>query len=68
MLMTNGIGATAGMLAAGAVVNKYCHYEGNYMVGDWHTTWLIFAGYAAVVLVLFALLFKYKHTPEPASK
>ena len=68
MLMTNGIGATAGMLAAGAVVKKYCHYEGNYMVGDWHTTWLIFAGYAAVVLVLFALLFKYKHTPEPASK
>lgn len=64
MLMTNGIGATAGMLAAGAIVNRFCHYEGNYMVGDWSTTWLIFAAYALVVLVLFSVIFRYKHVPE----
>lgn len=69
MLMTNGVGATFGTLAAGAVVNHFCHWktaaDGNqYMLGDWSTTWLIFAGYALVVLVLFAMFFKYKHTPE----
>lgn len=58
MLMTNGVGATVGMLAAGAVVNSFCHYEGEYMVGDWHSTWLIFAGYAAVVMILFLLIFR----------
>ncbi|MBD5370108.1 MAG: nucleoside permease [Bacteroides sp.] len=58
MLMTNGIGATAGMLAAGAVVNAYCHYKGGFMVGDWTTTWLIFAGYALIVAVLFIFVFR----------
>ncbi len=63
MLMTNGIGATIGMLGAGALVNHFCHYEGEYMVGDWHTTWLVFAGYAAVVMILFLLIFR---TPASA--
>jgi len=58
MLMTNGIGATAGMLAAGAVVNTFCHYEGDYMVGDWKTTWLIFSAYALVVALLFIFVFR----------
>ncbi|MDE6010554.1 MAG: MFS transporter [Muribaculaceae bacterium] len=58
MLMTNGVGATLGMLAAGAVVNTFCHYEGEYMVGDWTTTWLIFASYAAMVMVLFLIIFR----------
>jgi nucleoside transporter len=65
MLMTNGIGATAGMIAAGAVVNHFCHYEGEFMVGDWTSTWLIFSAYALVVLVLFALIFK---SPKPQVK
>ncbi|MDE7388782.1 MAG: MFS transporter, partial [Muribaculaceae bacterium] len=64
MLMTNGIGATVGMLAAGEVVNHFCHYEGNFMLGDWPSTWMIFAIYALVVLVLFSVIFKYKHQPE----
>jgi len=66
MLMTNGIGATFGTLAAGEVVNHYCSWTANqpsYLIGDWQTVWLIFAGYALVVFVLFALLFKYKHQP-----
>lgn len=69
MLMTNGIGATFGTLAAGKVVNSFCHWEkaadGNdYMVGNWEAAWLIFAAYALVVFILFAIFFKYKHTPQ----
>ena len=64
MLMTNGIGATAGMLVAGAVVNNFCHYEGDFMVGDWKTTWLIFAGYALVVTILFLLIFRENKKPS----
>lgn len=58
MLMTNGLGATIGTLSAGAVVNKYCHWERNFLVGDWETAWLIFAGFALVVAVLFWFIFK----------
>ncbi len=62
MLMTNGLGATIGTLAAGAVINNYCTWtpEG-YLLGDWQSCWLIFAAYALVVAVLFAFMFKYKH-------
>jgi hypothetical protein len=33
-------------------------------VGDWSTVWYIFAAYALVVAILFALVFRYKHTRE----
>jgi len=58
MLMTNGLGATIGTLSAGAVVNHFCHWSDGVLVGDWNTTWLIFAGYALVVAVLFFIVFK----------
>ncbi len=62
MLMTNGLGATIGTLLAGEVINHYCQWnEDGYLLGDWRTCWLIFAGYALVVGVLFALVFKAKH-------
>ncbi|MEG1622444.1 MAG: MFS transporter [Alistipes sp.] len=72
MLMTNGIGATVGMLAAGAVVKHFCTWQtivtekGSelFLLGNWHATWLIFAGYALVVTIAFALVFKYKHDPS----
>ncbi len=65
MLMTNGLGATIGTLAAGAVINNYCTWtpEG-YLLGDWQSCWLIFAAYALVVAILFAVLFKYKHEKQ----
>lgn len=66
MLMTNGLGATIGTLSAGAVVKHFCHQEGDFLVGDWASTWYIFAAFALVVAVLFMLLFKYKHVPEKA--
>lgn len=64
MLMTNGIGATVGMLAAGAVVNHFCHYEGDFMIGNWKATWLIFAAYALVVAVLFIFIFRDNKKPS----
>lgn len=64
MLMTNGLGATIGTLSAGAVVNHFCHWENDVLVGDWESAWLIFAGYALVVAVLFFLLFKDKKSEE----
>ncbi len=66
MLMTNGLGATIGTLSAGAVVKHFCHQEGDFLVGDWASTWYIFAAFALIVAVLFMLLFKYKHVPEKA--
>jgi NHS family xanthosine MFS transporter len=32
-------------------------------VAGWSTAWYVFAAYALVVAVLFAIVFKYKHDP-----
>lgn len=58
MLMTNGLGATIGTLAAGAVINHFCTNENGYIIGDWQSCWFIFAGYALVVFLAFAFVFK----------
>ena len=68
MMMTNGIGATGGMIAAGAIVNHYCHWEmiespsGNGLMrlfmGDWTIPWLLFAAYALTVGLLFLLVYR----------
>jgi len=66
MMMTNGLGATIGMLAAGAVVNHYVFpFEDDPVarMEGWNTSWFIFAAYSLVVTILFAILFKYKHKP-----
>ena len=55
MLMTNGLGASIGTWAAGRVVNA-CVY--NAAQPSWSKAWYIFAAYALVVGVLFAILFK----------
>ena len=56
MLMTNGIGATIGTLGAQQVVNYYT-VEG---VTEWQSCWYIFAAYALVVGIAFALVFRPK--------
>jgi NHS family xanthosine MFS transporter len=61
MLMTNGIGAILGSYASGYIVDHYTNAEG---VKDWPTIWFIFAGYALIITISFALLFRYKHNPE----
>lgn len=61
MLMTNGLGATIGTLLAGQIINHYCTWSNGYLLGDWQTCWFIFAGYALVVGLVFAIAFKTKH-------
>lgn len=62
MMMTNGFGASIGMLTVQYVVNRYTDPVafGNrfYTVGDWKTAWLWFALFALLVALLFALTFK----------
>lgn len=70
MLMTNGLGATIGTLCAQWVVNHFCTYNEHGLcvaiegTGGWQTAWYIFAAYALVVGILFAICFKYKHDPK----
>lgn len=66
MIMTNGIGATIGTLSAQMVVNKFVYTQTDpLMIAEgWSTAWYIFATYALVVGILFAIIFKYKYTPE----
>ena len=54
MIMTNGFGAFIGSYAAGFVVDKF----------NWPNAWFIFTAYSVVVMILFAILFKYKHDPK----
>lgn len=64
MMMSKGVGATAGMLCAGAVVNHFCHWEmtpaGRFFLGDWTTVWILFSGYALAVGIVFLIFFKEK--------
>ena len=67
MMMTNGIGATVGTLSAQAVVNACVNSKPlAEQAAGWSTAWYVFAGYALVVAVLFAIIFKYKHEPNKA--
>lgn len=58
MLMTNGLGASIGVIAAQEVVNHFTVNQTNF--AGWSTAWYIFAGYALVIAVLFAIFFKDK--------
>lgn len=62
VMMTNGFGAVIGSLVSGYVIQRYFTLEN----GDkqWHEIWLCFAGYALVITVMFAVLFKHKHDPK----
>lgn len=68
MMMTNGFGATIGMLVAGEIVNHYQIFNPNtsplIKMQGWYSSWTIFALYALVVAVVFMFVFKYKHNPE----
>lgn len=63
MMMTNGFGATIGMLAAGEVVNHYVFSQTDPVaqLEGWTISWYIFAAYALIITILFAIVFKYKH-------
>ncbi|MBQ9463274.1 MAG: MFS transporter [Bacteroidales bacterium] len=65
MLMTNGLGATIGTLAAGKVVEACDVFN---TPSNWPEAWYIFAGYAFVVGVLFMILFKDPQKKKAAAK
>jgi nucleoside transporter len=66
MLMTNGIGAVLGNIIAGNVIDKYfIDSQTGFII--WNlpqcpNVWFAFAGYSLVVAILFAFIFKYKHS------
>lgn len=62
MLMTNGVGAIIGSYGSGYIIKTYFVKADKSF--DWQPIWLCFAGYALVVAVLFAILFKHKHDPK----
>jgi nucleoside transporter len=71
MMMTNGFGATIGSLCAQAIVNRLVFNPAAAdpsfdVMGGWSTAWYVFAAFALVIGILFAILFKYKHEPEKA--
>lgn len=70
MMMTNGFGATLGTLGAQAVVNHFVYSQPDTIaqMEGWSSSWYIFAGYALVVAIVFALIFKYKHDPETVNE
>ena len=62
MVMTNGVGATIGTLAAQAVVNKFVfHLPETVQFAEvwagWRTSWYTFAAYALVVAIAFWVFF-----------
>ena len=65
MMMSNGFGAFFGGIISGQVIDTFFTHNG---VRDWHTIWLSFAGYALVVAIAFAILFKHKHNPNELEK
>ena len=59
MMMTNGVGALLGTKISGWLIDTYyTTSEGK----NWNGIWLAFAIYSLVVAVLFAVMFKHKHT------
>jgi len=62
MMMTNGFGAIFGSLVSGFVIKTF--YTSAENVKDWHSIWLLFAIYSAIIAVFFAILFKHKHNPK----
>jgi NHS family xanthosine MFS transporter len=65
MMMSNGFGAFFGGIISGQVIDTFFTQDG---VRNWHNIWLSFAGYALVIAIAFAVLFKHDHNPEEVAK
>lgn len=64
MLMTNGIGSMIGGYGSGWIVDLHTKTDPathEIISRDWPTIWFTFAGYALVLGIIFALVFRYKH-------
>ena len=67
MMVSNGVGASLGMIGAGAIVNHYCRWEQvelasgarmSLFMGDWTAPWLIFACYALAISLLAVVIIR----------
>ena len=73
MMMTNGLGAFIGTIVAQQIINHYVFYPqeagatGAETIAGWQTCWFIFAAYALVVFVLFAIFFKDGKKPDASA-
>lgn len=63
MMMSNGFGATIGMIGAGAVMDKYVFKA---QVQDWSSAWYTFAAYMIAVTILFSIFFKNADSKKKA--
>ncbi len=70
MICTNGLGATIGTLSAMYIVNSLVLPDASpeAQLEGWRTAWYIFAGYALVVAILFAIIFKDDSNRKRISK
>ena len=71
-LVTYGVGMVIGSKIAGLVVDHYATKNGDVTTHNWQQIWLIPAAMAAIVVVVFAVLFRERATakstaPSPAS-
>ncbi len=72
MMMTNGLGAFIGTIVAQQIINHFVFFPqaagatGTEIIAGWQTCWYIFAAYALVVAIFFALLFKDSKKIEKA--
>ena len=62
MMMTNGFGAYIGAKVSGRIIDSYYTLpNGDKM---WQEIWLVFAAYALIIAILFAIFFKHKHESQ----
>ncbi|MCI2083024.1 MAG: MFS transporter [Bacteroidales bacterium] len=70
MLMTNGLGASIGLVAAQAVIDRFVNVHAADAVHiaarmkGWTHAWFTFSAYALVVAILFMILFRYKRQKD----
>jgi MFS transporter, NHS family, xanthosine permease len=62
MMMSNGFGAILGSLGSGFLIDKF--FVNAAGAKDWQGIWTVFAIYALIIAIAFALLFKHKHNPN----
>ncbi|MCK4871014.1 MAG: nucleoside permease [Gammaproteobacteria bacterium] len=68
MLMTNGIGAFLGSYLSGLAISKYyTHGAGNIHWQGMHGVWVMFATYAAIIAILFVVMFKSEPIRTPVA-
>lgn len=64
MIMTGGFGTMIGTLWAQTVVNNYTApvtiAQNSYTTGNWQAVWTVFAVFALITSIVFALIFKPK--------